>query len=405
MSAQGQRLAATDRDAMAQAADRVKSWGRSLGFAQVGITDTQLGEHPKRLRAWLAAGHHADMDWMARSAEMRAQPETLWPGTLRVIACRMDCLPGGADAAETLSRPERGYIARYALGRDYHRVLRRRLAKLARRLGALAGGRHRALVDSAPVLERALAAKAGLGWSGKNTMLINRQGGSWFMLGAIYTDLPLPIDDAPVTEHCGDCRACLDVCPTGALVGPRQLDARRCISYLTIENKGPIPEPLRAAVGNRIFGCDDCQLACPWNRFAQRSELPDFQPRHGLDAPALTELAHWSEAEFLRRTEGSALRRAGYDGWRRNLAVALGNAADGPATRSALRALARSRVGMVAEHARWGLARHAGQRRERSPGTAANGASGPRALAAYNANPVHGRSPSGSPPPTDSALC
>ena len=366
---------ATERDAaMALAASRVKAWGRELGFQHVGITDTRLGEHGRRLREWLAAGHHAGMDWMARSVELRERPQRLWPGTVRVIACRMDCLPSGADAAAVLADSERGYIARYALGRDYHRVMRKRLAKLARRLGTLAGGRHRALVDSAPALERALAEKAGLGFSGKNTMLISRHGGSWFLLGAIYTDLPLPVDAPTARGHCGSCRACIDACPTGALIGERRLDARRCISYLTIEHKGAIPEPLRAKIGNRIFGCDDCQLVCPWNRFARRSELPDFQPRNGLDAPALAELAGWSEAEFLRRTAGSALRRAGYEGWRRNLAVALGNAPSSPASLSALGALARDRSGLVRVHARWGLSRHAERRR------------GTKAAGRYNAN-------------------
>ncbi len=344
-------------DGLAECARRVKVWGQELGFQQVGITDTRLGRHGEWLREWLGKGHHADMAWMARSAAMRERPERLWPGTVRVIACRMDCLPHSADEASVLADPQRGYVARYALGRDYHRVMRRRLAKLARRMSELAGGHHRALVDSAPALERALAAKAGLGWSGKNTMLLNRRGGSWFLLGAIYTDLRLPVDRAVEPDHCGNCRACLDACPTGALLGDRQLDARRCISYLTIENKGPIPVPLRPLIGNRIFGCDDCQLACPWNRFARRSELPDFQARHGLDAPRLTTLARWSRAEFLARTEGSALRRAGYDGWRRNVAVALGNAPATPETGAALEHLAKAESALVREHAQWGLAR------------------------------------------------
>ncbi len=304
----------------------IKRWGRELGFRQVGIADTDLSEAEVRLHEWLARGWHGEMDYMAAHGTRRSRPAELVPGTVRVVSVQLDYFPSQAARAETvLQQAGAGYVARYALGRDYHKVLRTRLQRLADRIEAAVGVfRYRAFTDSAPVLEKPLAQKAGLGWIGKHTNLINRETGSWFFLGELYTDLPLPVD-APAADHCGTCRACLDVCPTQAIVAPYRLDARRCISYLTIELKGPIPVELRPLLGNRIFGCDDCQLVCPWNRFARPSAEPDFAPRHGLDTPQLVDLFGWSEDEFLKRTEGSAIRRAGYEGWLRNIAVALGN--------------------------------------------------------------------------------
>lgn len=344
---------------LAALARDIKRWGRELGFQQIGIADTVLGEAEARLRDWLKCGRHGAMDYMAAHGARRSRPAELVPGTVRVISARLDYWPGdGADAEAVLRLPGRGYIARYALGRDYHKVLRARLQKLAKRIAAAIGPfRYRAFTDSAPVLEKPLAQKAGLGWIGKHTNLINREAGSWFFLGELYTDLPLPVD-APADDHCGSCRACLDVCPTRAIVAPYQLDARRCLSYLTIEQHGPIPIELRPLMGNRIFGCDDCQRVCPWNRFARPSAEPDFAPRHGLDAPRLVELFGWSEEEFLKRTEGSALRRAGYEGWLRNIAVALGNAPTSPEITAALHARKDNPSALVREHVAWALSRH-----------------------------------------------
>jgi len=338
----------------------IKRWGQALGFQQVGITGTQLDEAEAHLMNWLDAGHHGEMEYMARHGSKRSRPEELQPGTLRIISARMDYLPpSGADAESVLADASLGYISRYALGRDYHKVLRSRLQKLAQRIDEAAGPfNYRAFADSAPVLEKALAQKAGLGWIGKHTNLINQHAGSWFFLGELYTDLPLPVDDALTQNHCGTCRACLDVCPTQAIIGPYQLDARRCISYLTIELRGPIPVEFRPLIGNRIYGCDDCQLCCPWNRFARPAGESDFSPRAGLDAPQLVELFAWSEEEFLRRTEGSAIRRIGYECWLRNIAVALGNAPSAPSIIAALQARADHASGMVREHVRWALAQH-----------------------------------------------
>jgi epoxyqueuosine reductase len=338
----------------------IKRWGRELGFQQVGIADTDLGNAEARLLTWLAQERHGEMDYMAAHGTRRARPAELIPGTVRVISARLDYWPAddGAGAGAVLHRPETGYVARYALGRDYHKLLRARLQKLADRIAAAVGPFHyRAFTDSAPVLEKPLAQKAGLGWVGKHTNLINRDAGSWFLLGELYTDLPLPVD-APVDDHCGSCRACLDACPTGAIVAPYQLDARRCISYLTIELKGSIPVELRPLLGNRVFGCDDCQLVCPWNRFARPTAEPDFAPRHGLAAPRLIELFRWSEAEFLKRTEGSAIRRTGYEGWLRNIAVALGNAPTRPDIVAALKARADHPSALVREHVAWALTQH-----------------------------------------------
>ena len=321
-------------------AAQVKAWGRELGFQKVGIAAVELPEDERRLLDWLEAGRHGELAYMARHGVRRARPAELVPGTLRVIAARMDYLPDAADPDTVLGDPILGYVSRYALGRDYHKVLRQRLARLAERLAQAAGtAGYRAFTDSAPVLEKALARDAGLGWIGKHTNLLDRHAGSWFFLGEIFTDLPLPVDE-PVPPHCGSCTACIDICPTRAIVAPYQLDARRCISYLTIELQGPIPEEFRAAIGNRIYGCDDCQLVCPWNRYAKVTTEPGFHPRHGLDAPRLVELFAWTEAQFLERTAGSAIRRIGYQRWLRNVAVALGNA---PRTPDVIAALERRR--------------------------------------------------------------
>ena len=336
---------------------RIDSWARELGFAETGVSGIDLPEDAAHLRDWLAQGRHGDMDYMARHAALRSDPSALHPGTLRVISLRMDYWPArAAEPWSVLHDGRRGYIARYALGRDYHGLMRKRLQKLADRIAAAAGPfGYRAFVDSAPVLEKALARNAGLGWIGKHTLLLSRTTGSYFFLGELFTDLPLPLDAAP-GEHCGSCTRCIEICPTRAIVAPRRLDARRCIAYLTIEHKGSIPEDLRPALGNRIFGCDDCQLVCPWNRYARASQVPDFAPRHGLDAPILAALFAWDEATWQARTEGMALRRAGYSGWLRNLAVALGNAPPSPEALQALAARAQHRDALVREHVAWALA-------------------------------------------------
>ncbi|HET6553331.1 MAG TPA: tRNA epoxyqueuosine(34) reductase QueG [Dyella sp.] len=338
----------------------IKLWARELGFADAGIAGVELGEDAMHLQRWLEAGHHGEMDYMARHGDKRSRPAELEPGTLRVITVRMDYVPPGTrNAWNVLEDAQAGYVARYALGRDYHKLMRNRLQKLANRMHEVVGDfGYRAFVDSAPVLEKALARNAGLGWIGKHTVLINRRAGSYFFLGELYTDLPLPIDE-PASAHCGSCRRCIDICPTRAIIAPYKLDARRCISYLTIELRGSIPEELRAPMGNRIFGCDDCQLICPWNKFAQDATEPDFAPRHSLDGARLVELFGWSEQEFLQRTEGMAIRRTGYEGWLRNIAVALGNAPDSPEVREALRARADHSSPIVREHVAWALARHA----------------------------------------------
>ena len=340
---------------LADLAASIKAWGRDLGFQKVGIAAIELPADEQRLNEWLAADRHGEMGYMQRHGTRRARPAELVPGTLRVISARMDYWTEAADPDTVLADPSLGYLSRYALGRDYHKVVRSRLAKLADRLAAAAGAEgYRAFTDSAPVLEKALARNAGLGWIGKHTNLLDRHDGSWFFLGEVFTDLPLPVDE-PVTAHCGSCTACIDVCPTRAIVAPYQLDARRCISYLTIELDGAIPEELRAARGNRIYGCDDCQLVCPWNRYAKVTAEADFRVRHGLDAPALVDLFRWSEADFLERTAGSAIRRIGYERWLRNIAVALGNA---PASARVIAALESRRDdpgAIVREHVGWAL--------------------------------------------------
>ena len=336
----------------------IKRWAIELGFADAGISGTDLGEDEQHLQSWLDGGHHGEMEYMARHGTKRTRPAELEPGTQRVISVRMDYIPPGtANAWDVLNDGEAGYVSRYALGRDYHKLMRQRLQKLAERIHGVVGDfGYRAYVDSAPVLEKALARNAGLGWIGKHTVLINRRAGSYFFLGELYTDLPLPVDQ-PASEHCGTCTRCIEVCPTQAITGPYQLDAKRCISYLTIELKGSIPEELRAPMGNRIFGCDDCQLVCPWNKFAQVTTEPDFAPRHSLDGAKLVELFGWTEEEFLKRTEGMAIRRTGYEGWLRNIAVALGNAPASATVREALTSRANHPSAIVREHVAWALAR------------------------------------------------
>lgn len=344
---------------LANLAQSIKDWGRELGFQQIGIAGVDLQEHEAHLQRWLAAGHQGEMDYMAAHGSKRSRPAELVPGTLRVISLRMDYLPGDTRMSERLAEPEKAYVSRYALGRDYHKLIRKRLQHLAERIQEVIGPfGYRAFVDSAPVLEKALAEQAGLGWIGKNTLLLNRKAGSWFFLGELFVDLPLPVDEPHAGEHCGRCTACLDICPTAAFVGPRQLDARRCISYLTIELKGSIPEELRPLIGNRVFGCDDCQIVCPWNRFARPSAEGDFQPRHGLDNATLAELFLWTEEQFLSRTEGSPLRRAGYERWLRNLAVGLGNAPSTIVVLEALKARRDDPSALVREHVAWALRRH-----------------------------------------------
>jgi len=347
----------------------IKSWGQALGFQETGISDTELTPEEGYLQQWLQRGYHGDMDYMARHGTARTRPAELVPGTLRVISVRLNYLAADArDSGQVLEDDEAAFISRYTLGRDYHKVLRAKLQALADRIeSALAGHagdfRYRVFTDSAPVMEVALARKAGLGWRGKHTLLLTREAGSMFFLGELYTNLPLPVD-APLTEHCGTCRKCIDICPTQAIVGPYQLDARRCISYLTIEHHGAIPEELRPLLGNRIYGCDDCQLACPWNKYARLSAEGDFSIRHHLDDVTLVELFAWSEAEFNERLAGSAIRRIGHERWLRNIAVALGNAL----AKETLDSVARVRLkdalqsrsdhasALVREHVAWALA-------------------------------------------------
>ncbi len=345
-------------------AQQIAAWGRELGFQEIGIADTDLSAEEARLVEWLARGRHGAMDYMARHGVIRARPGELVPGTIRVISARQNYWPATArDAWETLADPHAAYVSRYALGRDYHKVLRRRLQQLVDRIAGSAGEfRHRVFTDSAPVLEVALAAKSGLGWRGKHTLLLQREAGSYFFLGEIYTDLPLPVTPA-ASAHCGTCSACLAACPTGAIVAPYELDARRCISYLTIELPGSIPLAFRRAIGNRVYGCDDCQLACPWNKHAEPASEPDFaRVRNGLDRASLLQLFAWTEAEFNRRMQGSAVRRIGYERWLRNLAVGLGNAPYGETVVTALTARAEDPSPLVREHVAWALAE---QRRKR----------------------------------------
>ncbi len=344
---------------MAALRNAIGAWSRELGFQQCGVSDIDLASAEARLREWLDRRFHGSMHYMERHGRKRSRPAELVPGTVRVIAVRMDYLPESQDSMKALlDHDSRAYVSRYALGRDYHKVLRSRLRTLARRIeGRVGEFGYRVFVDSAPVLEKPIAEKAGLGWIGKHTNLINRSEGSWFFLGELYTDLPLPVD-TPESSHCGSCTACIDVCPTDAIVAPYTLDARRCISYLTIESKAAIPEPYRKPIGNRIYGCDDCQIVCPWNKFATRTTEPDFAPRHGLDDASLVDLFAWDEATWLEKTEGSAIRRIGFERWLRNVAVALGNAATCAEVVAALESRQHGQSELVAEHVAWALAQH-----------------------------------------------
>jgi epoxyqueuosine reductase len=349
--------------------EQIREWARTLGFQQIGITSVNLEHDEAWLARWLELGRHGSMGYMSRHGMRRARPQELVPGTIRVLSVRMDYLPPDAQPAEeVMANPDLGYISRYALGRDYHKLLRKRLAQLAEKITAAANSpslafdaphtNYRVFVDSAPILEKAFARNAGLGWIGKHTNLINRSAGSWFFLGEILTDLPLPVN-APTSAHCGSCRACIDICPTQAIVGPYELDATRCISYLTIELRDSIPVEFRKAMGNRIYGCDDCQLVCPWNKYAHLTTESDFTVRGKLDAPRLIDLFSWTEQEFLARTEGSAIRRIGHECWLRNIAVALGNATTSIEILDSLESRRAHDSAMVREHVEWALAQHA----------------------------------------------
>ena len=352
----GQPDSRLDYQALAQS---IKRWGMELGFQQLGISDTELAEDEAHLLRWLKAGNHGEMHYMERHGTRRSRPGELVPGTIRIISVRMDYWPADAQPADTvLQDPALAYLSRYALGRDYHKVLRKRLQKLADRIEAQTGPfGYRVFSDSAPVLEKALAQNAGLGWIGKHTNLINEHAGSWFFIGELYTNLPLPTDTGAV-NHCGTCHACIDVCPTRAIVAPYKLDARLCISYLTIELRGSIPEELRPLIGNRVYGCDDCQLVCPWNRFSSPTCETDFHPRHALDANSLVRLFQWEQEDFERYTQGSAIYRIGHECWLRNIAVGLGNA---PTTEQVVTALKTRRdhaSELVREHVEWALRQH-----------------------------------------------
>lgn len=350
-----------------QLAADIKIWGRELGFQQVGITDIDLGDAEARLQEWIAKGYHGSMEWLTAHDNKRSRPADLVPGTLRVISVRMDYLPGDTEQIKTLKDPSKAYVSRYTLGRDYHKLIRKRLSTLAKQIDDALPANYpkehewlnRAFVDSAPVMERPLAEKAGLGWQGKHTLIINSEAGSWFFLGEIFTFLPLPIDQPDQINQCGECTACLKVCPTDAFTAPYELDARRCISYLTIENKGAIPLEFREPIGNRVFGCDDCQAICPWNKYAQFTQENDFLPRHGLANSDLVTLFNWTEKEYLANTEGSAIRRIGYEGWLRNLAVGLGNAPSDVRIIEELQAKREGASALVQEHIDWALAQQA----------------------------------------------
>lgn len=352
--------------------EKLQLWGRELGFQQVGITDIDLSLHEAKLKEWLNSGYHGSMEWMGAHGNMRSRPDELLPGTLRVISARMDYLPADTDQIKVLKDGEKAYISRYSLGRDYHKLIRKRLTKLAKQLEEAARElfpdlaiEQRAFVDSAPVMERPLAEKAGLGWAGKHTLIINEKAGSWFFLGEVFTNIPLPTNPVLPSNQCGSCTACLKVCPTDAFPEPYTLDARRCISYLTIENQGPIPVEFREPIGNRVFGCDDCQAICPWNKYAQNTCEKDFSPRHNLDSSRLVDLFQWTEQEFLKKTEGSPLRRAGYNNWLRNLAVGLGNAPSSNEIIEALNAKHPDCSEMVQEHIDWALKQQAKPNRRR----------------------------------------
>lgn len=347
----------------------IERWAQELGFQQVGITDTDVAAEKPHLEQWLKDGYHGSMDWLAHNVDKRLEPSLLVPAACRVISVRLNYLPGDTEQIKVLKSPSTAYVSRYALGRDYHKLIRKRLATLAEKIRAqaepwiIAG--QRPFVDSAPVLERPFAHKAGLGWIGKHTLVINKKAGSWFFLGEILTNIPLPVNQAVPEDHCGECSACLKVCPTDAFPQPYQLDARRCISYLTIENKDAIPERFRAAMGNRVFGCDDCQAICPWNKYAKPTDEQDFQPRHNLQNSELLDLFLWDETTFLKSTEGSPIRRIGYERWQRNLAVGLGNAPSDIRIIEALQKRRDQATPLVQEHIDWALEQQRNPRRRR----------------------------------------
>ncbi|MBL1143061.1 MAG: tRNA epoxyqueuosine(34) reductase QueG [Proteobacteria bacterium] len=343
-----------------QLSEEIKRWGTELGFQQLGFTTTSLAEDETYLLNWLKQGRHGDMAYMERHGTKRSRPEDLVTGTITVISARMDYMsPSSEHPSQVLNNRELAYVSRYAMGRDYHKLMRQRLQKLATRIENEIGDfGYRCFVDSAPVLEKALARNAGLGWIGKHSNLIHPKAGSWFFLGEIYTDLPLEIDEPFDKHHCGSCEACITICPTKAIIAPMQVDARRCISYLTIELRDAIPEVFRKMIGNRVYGCDDCQLICPWNKFSKNSEEDDFRVRNGLDSPTLVELFAWTEAEFLKKTEGSAIRRIGYECWLRNIAVGLGNAPKTNEVIAALKNRQHNASALVQKHIEWALVQH-----------------------------------------------
>jgi len=340
---------------------KLKQWAQQLGFQELGVSGIDLSTEERYLKRWLEKGFHGDMEWMERHGNKRTRPDELEEGTISIISVRMDYLPPQTlDPIMVLNHPERAYVSRYALGRDYHKIMRKKLEKLAKKINEELSDsekmQYRVFVDSAPVMEKPIAVKAGLGWMGKHTNILSQNVGSWFFLGEIYTNLPLE-ESQPVDNHCGDCTACIDVCPTKAIIKPYELDARRCISYLTIEHKGVIPLEFREPMGNRIYGCDDCQLICPWNRFAVDTQETDFSTRNNLDSASLLSLFAWSEEAFLKNLEGSAIRRIGYERWQRNIAIALGNAPSSEKIIGALTSKYEVSTAMVREHISWALQR------------------------------------------------
>ena len=339
-------------------AEQIKLWSSELGFSSMGITDIDLSQDQRYLEKWLEKGYHGEMKYMERHGKKRSRPAELVQGTKRIISLSMNYLPENYNGLELLEEDKKAFVSGYARGRDYHKIMRSRLKKLVSKIKVHSSHENRVFVDSAPVLEKALAQKAGLGWIGKNTLLLNKNAGSYFFLGEIYTDLELPIDEPKIVNHCGSCTSCMDVCPTKAFEGPNQLDARKCISYLTIEYKGSIEEELRPMMGNRIFGCDDCQIFCPWNKFLKITDEADFKPRHNLDDIDLSNLFMWSEEEFLEKTQGSPIRRAGYESWLRNIAIALGNAESSVEVLRALHSKKDHPSEIVKEHVNWAIEQH-----------------------------------------------
>ena len=339
-------------------AEQIKLWSSELGFSSIGITDIDLSQDQRYLEKWLEKDYHGEMKYMERHGKKRSQPAELVEGTKRIISLSMNYLPENYNGLELLKEDKKAFVSGYARGRDYHKIMRSRLKKLVSKIKVHSSHENRVFVDSAPVLEKALAQKAGLGWIGKNTLLLNKNAGSYFFLGEIYTDLELPIDEPEIVNHCGSCTSCMDVCPTKAFEGPNQLDARKCISYLTIEYKGSIKEELRPMMGNRIFGCDDCQIFCPWNKFLKITDEADFKPRHNLDDIDLSNLFMWSEEEFLKKTQGSPIRRAGYESWLRNIAIALGNARSSVEVLRVLHSKKDDPSEIVKEHVNWAIDQH-----------------------------------------------